>query len=257
MGVINLTPDSFWTGSRPVGAEAAVAHALELAAEGADLLDLGAESTRPGAAPVTPAEEQDRLLPVLEALRADTDLPLSVDTRHAATAALALDAGADAVNDVSGGRDPGMFPLAAARKCGLVLMHMQGTPGTMQNAPTYGDVVAEVTGWLAARCRLAEEAGVDRARLVIDPGLGFGKTLEHNLALLRGLRTVAAGRPLLLGASRKSFIGALTGAETADRLPGSLAALGAAWRSRAAVVRVHDVTASVQFLEVAKAIAGG
>ncbi|MCP4571185.1 MAG: dihydropteroate synthase [bacterium] len=256
MGVINLTPDSFWAGSRPSGVEATVEHALALAAAGADLLDLGAESTRPGAGFVEPAAEQDRLLPVLETLRAATDLPLSVDTRHGATAAAALDAGADVINDIGGGGDPDMFPLAATRDCGLVLMHMQGTPGTMQDAPTYGDVTAEVTGWLAARCRLAEDAGVPQARLVVDPGIGFGKTLDHNLALLRDLRAVAVGRPLLVGASRKSFIGMITGATVEERLPGSLAALGTAWSGGATVVRVHDVAASVQFLEVTRAIAG-
>jgi dihydropteroate synthase len=259
MGVVNLTPDSFWAGSRPGrpdDVDAAVAHALSLAAAGADLLDLGAESTRPGAAPVTPAAEQERLLPVLTALRAETGLPLSVDTRHADTARRALDAGADAVNDVTGAADPQMLPLVAVRGCGLVLMHMQGTPRTMQTAPRYHDVVAEVTGWLAARCRLAEEAGVAPDRLVVDPGIGFGKTLDHNLALLRSLDRVAGGRPLLLGASRKRFIGELTGAEVAARLPGSLAALAAAWQGGAGFVRVHDVAASVQFLDVLRGIAG-
>ncbi len=254
MGIVNLTPDSFWAGSRPPGVEAAVEHALALAADGADLLDLGAESSRPGAAPVTPSEEQDRLVPVLTALRAATDLPLTVDTRHAATAALALDAGADAVNDISGGGDPDMLPLVAARGCGLVLMHMQGDPATMQERPRYHDAVAEVAGWLAARCRLAEDAGVARDRLVVDPGIGFGKTLDHNLALLRSLEGVAGDRPLLLGASRKSFIGMLTDAEVGDRLPGSLAALTAAWSGGASVVRVHDVAATVQFLDVLKAL---
>ncbi|MFO7608812.1 MAG: dihydropteroate synthase [Candidatus Krumholzibacteriia bacterium] len=250
MGIVNLTPDSFWAGSRSGAVDEAVAFALRLEAEGADLLDLGAESSRPGAQAVGAAAEQDRLLPVLAALRTETALPLTVDTTRAATARLALDAGADAVNDITAGADPGMLPLVADRGCGLVLMHMQGTPRTMQDDPRYADVVAEVTGWLAARGRLAEEAGVPRARLCVDPGIGFGKTLAHNLALLRGLDRIAGGRPLLLGASRKGFIGALTGAPVPDRLPGSLAALAAAWRSRAAVVRVHDVAASVQFLDV-------
>ncbi|HPF69239.1 MAG TPA: dihydropteroate synthase [Candidatus Krumholzibacteria bacterium] len=254
MGIVNLTPDSFWAGSRPGGIEAAVARALQLADEGADILDLGAESTRPGADEVGPDREQERLLPVLAALRARTGRALSVDTRHAATARLALEAGADIINDVSGAADPDMLALVAERGCGLVLMHMQGTPRTMQHDPRYGDVVAEVTGWLAARARLAEEAGVARERLCLDPGIGFGKTLEHNLALLRGLGAVAGGRPLLVGASRKSFIGALTGAAVADRLPGSLAALAAAFAGGAAVVRVHDVAASVQYLDVLAAV---
>jgi dihydropteroate synthase len=257
MGIVNLTPDSFWSGSRPDGVEAAVAHALELAAAGADLLDLGAESTRPGADPVDTHAEQERLLPVLRRLRAATDLPLTVDTRHAATARAALDLGADAVNDVTGGDDPEMLSLVAGRGCGLVLMHMQGTPRSMQSDPRYHDVVAEVGGWLVARCRLAEEAGVPGGRLAVDPGIGFGKSLAHNLALMRSLDRLAADRPLLLGASRKRFIGDLTGADVDERLPGSLAALAAAWHGGAALVRVHDVAASVQFLDVLAGIAGG
>ncbi len=253
MGIVNLTPDSFWAGSRPDaagGIDAAVAAALRLVDEGADLLDLGAESSRPGAESIGPEREQQRLLPVLAALRPLTDLPLTVDTTRATTARAALDAGADAINDISGAADPLMLPLVAERGCGLVLMHMQGTPRTMQQDPQYTDVVAEVGGWLAARCAAAEAAGVASDRLVVDPGLGFGKTLEHNLALLRGLERVAGGRPLLVGASRKSFIGLLSGAPVAERLPGSLAALVAARRAGASLVRVHDVAASIQFLDV-------
>jgi len=255
MGIVNLTPDSFWQGSRSTGIAPAVEHALGLVADGADLLDLGAESTRPGATALSAAEEQERLLPVLEALRKETDLPLTVDTVRATTARAALDAGADGINDVTSASDPDMLPLVAERGCGLVLMHMQGTPRTMQTSPRYDDVVAEVAGFLATRCRLAGEAGVERAKLVVDPGIGFGKTLEHNLALLRSLDQVAAGRPLLLGASRKSFIGKITKAEVGDRLPGSLAALTAAWQGGAALVRVHDVAETIQFLEVLGALA--
>jgi len=255
MGIVNLTPDSFYPASRREGPLAAVAYALDLIAQGADVLDLGAESSRPGAAPVSAAEEQDRLLPVLSALRAETDRPLTVDTVRAETAGLALEAGADAVNDISGAADPAMFPLAAERDCGLILMHMQGTPGDMQDAPAYTDVVSEVAAWLDARCAAAVAAGVKRARLVVDPGLGFGKTLNHNLALLNRLDTVADGRPLLLGASRKSFISHLTGAPVDDRLPGSLAALARAWHTGSTLVRVHDVAASVQFLDVLGAVA--
>lgn len=254
MGILNLTPDSFHAPSRQQNTETAVRTAMEMAGGGADLLDLGAESTRPGAAPVSAEQELERLIPVLEAVRRETDLPITVDTVRALTAEAALECGASAVNDISGGADPAMFPLVARRGCGLILMHMQGTPRTMQDAPRYHDVTAEVAGWLAARCILAQEAGVPSERLVVDPGIGFGKTLEHNLALLTGLRTVAKDRPLLLGASRKSFIGQITGADTGDRLPGSLAALTAAFGHGATVVRVHDVGASVQFLEVMKAI---
>jgi dihydropteroate synthase len=254
MGIVNLTPDSFHAPSRPKGTAAAVEHALRLIDEGADILDLGAESSRPGSDPIGAEEELRRLLPVLRTLRDETDRPLTVDTIRSTTAAAALDSGADAINDISAGTaDPLLLDLAAARGCGLILMHMQGTPGTMQQAPAYGDVVAEVTGWLTGRCRVAEEAGVAGERLVVDPGIGFGKTLRHNLDLMRQLDRVAGDRPLLLGASRKSFIGQLTGAETADRLPGSLAAVAAAWRHRAAIVRVHDVAATVQFLDVLRA----
>ena len=256
MGIVNLTPDSFHPGSRTGSPEAAIDRALDLAAKGADLLDLGAESSRPGADPVGSAEEQDRLLPVIEALRPETDIPLSVDTVRADTARAALAAGADAVNDISAGTlDPAMLPLAAEAGCGLVLMHMQGTPRTMQDDPRYHDVVAEVLGWLAARCRLAEEAGVAAARLMVDPGIGFGKNLAHNLSLLKELSELAAGRPLLLGASRKRFIAGITGAAVEDRLPGSLAAVAAAWQAGATMVRVHDVAATRQFLEVMKAVA--
>jgi len=256
MGIVNLTPDSFYAGSRPAGCGPAVELALRLQAEGADILDLGAESSRPGAEPVDQAEELDRLLPVLEALRAETSLPVTVDTVRAGTARAALDAGADGINDISAGQhDLEMIPLAADHRCGLVLMHMRGIPRTMQDSPTYTDVVAEVAGWLAARCRLALDQGVAPERLLVDPGIGFGKTRDHNLALLGHLKAVAGGRPLLLGASRKRFIGEITGAAVEDRLPGSLAALHCAWQGGASVVRVHDVKESVQYLEVLKAVA--
>ncbi len=255
MGIVNLTPDSFYPDSRPSDSGSAVEYALKQVASGSDLIDLGAESTRPGSEPVGEAEEMDRLLPVLEALRRETVIPVTVDTVRANTARAALDAGADAINDISAGiLDPKMIPLAAERGCGLVLMHMQGIPRTMQDAPKYYDVVAEVSGWLAARCRLAHDAGVAPERLMVDPGIGFGKTLAHNLALLGHLDTVAAGRPLLLGASRKRFIAEISGAGVDERLPGSLAALACAWQGSASMVRVHDVKESVQFFEVLKAV---
>ena len=255
MGIVNLTPDSFYPDSRASGPGAAVEYALEQMAAGADLIDLGAESTRPGSEPVGEAEEMDRLLPVLEALRKETGIPVTVDTVRSATAGASLDAGADAINDISAGMlDPKMIPLAAERRCGLVLMHMQGIPRTMQEAPEYFDVVAEVSGWLAARCRLALDEGVAPEKLMVDPGIGFGKTLAHNLALLGRLNTVAGGRPLLLGASRKRFIAEISGAGVDERLPGSLAALACAWQGAASVVRVHDVKETVQFFEVLKAV---
>ena len=250
MGVLNLTDDSFYPASRQASADAALTAALGMLEAGADLLDVGAESTRPGAVPVEAAAEQDRILPVIEALRRETDAPLSVDTYRPETARLALAAGADAVNDIAGGRDPGLLEVVATAGCGLVLMHMRGEPRNMQDDPRYENVTAEVAAWLADRVVVAEAAGVAAERIVVDPGIGFGKLLEHNLTLLADLHRIGGGRPVLVGASRKSFIGRFTGAAVADRLGGSLAALAAAYAGGAAVVRVHDVAASVQFLEV-------
>jgi dihydropteroate synthase len=255
MGILNLTPDSFWAGSRVAPADAAAA-ARALAAAGADLLDLGAESSRPGAEPVSGEDERSRLLPALHAVREAVDLPLTIDTVRAETAHAALAAGADGINDISAGRfDPDLFPLAAATGCGLILMHMRGAPRTMQDEPAYADVVTEVAAHLAERAQAAEAAGVARDRICVDPGIGFGKTLAHNLALLSHLESLAGGRPLLLGASRKSFIGRLTGAPPESRLGGSLAAVVAAFRAGAHVVRVHDVAETVQLLDVLAAVA--
>ena len=256
MGVVNLTPDSVFPASRRSDPGPAVEAALRLADEGADLLDLGAVSSRPGAAPVSEAQEQARLLPALRALRPRTDLPLTIDTTSAATARLALDAGADGINDITAGLgDPGLLPLAARRGCGLILMHMQGDPRTMQDDPRYSDPTVEVRGFLADRVAAARAAGVAGDRIAVDPGLGFGKRPADNLALLATLRVLGGGQPLLVGASRKSFIAHLTGAPVEERLPGSLAALAAAFAGGAAVVRVHDVAASRQFLTVLAAIA--
>lgn len=250
MGIVNLTPDSFFPASRRPDPMAAVDAALAMLDEGADLLDLGAESTRPGADPVPPDAEQNRLLPVLESLRSRTDAPLTVDTRRVSTAELALALGADAVNDVAAGRNPGLLEAVARADRGVVLMHMKGEPRSMQNDPSYDDPVSEIAAWLASRTVAAVEAGIPVGRIVVDPGIGFGKALPHNLALMAHLPAVAGDRPLLLGASRKRFIGEITGAEVGDRLPGSLAALAAAFAGHASVVRVHDVAASVQFLDV-------
>jgi len=254
MGILNVTPDSFYPPSRASDPAAAVAAGLAMLAAGADLLDLGAESSRPGSRPVSAAEEQDRLMPVVTALRRETARPLSVDTARAETARLALAAGADAVNDIAAGRDPDMLPLVAERRCGLVLMHMRGQPANMQDSPRYADVVAEVAAWLAGRAAAAERAGVAAAKILVDPGIGFGKRIEHNLALLANLDRLGNGRALLVGASRKSFIGDLTGAPVDARLSGSLAALAAAFAGGTTVVRVHDVAASVQFLDVLAAL---
>jgi dihydropteroate synthase len=251
-GILNVTPDSFSDGGRFLEPAAAVEQALRLVQEGADVLDVGGESTRPGATPVAVEEEVRRTAPVIEALRrARVSVPISIDTRRANVARAALDAGADIVNDVSAGRtDPGLLPLVAERRAGLVLMHMLGEPATMQRAPAYADVLGEVAEFLAERRRVALEAGVGGERLWVDPGIGFGKTLEHNLALLQGLDRVGRGAPVLLGASRKSFLGALTGRPAQERLLGSLACVARAHAAGTAAVRVHDVAATRELLEV-------
>ncbi len=256
MGIVNVTPDSFSDGGAYAAPEAALAHARRLIAEGADVIDVGGESTRPGSLPIDAAVELARVVPVVAALRAETTVPISVDTTKAEVAAAALAVGADMVNDVSAGRfDAGMLPLVAARGAAIVLMHMQGVPATMQDAPAYGDVVGEVREFLAERAAAACAAGVAAERVWIDPGIGFGKRHEHNLALLAGLeRLVDLGYPVVLGASRKGFLGALTGASAHARLPASLAAAVCAAAHGARVVRVHDVAATRHALAVADAI---
>lgn len=260
MGVLNVTPDSFSDGGRHAKAEEAVARAFRMAEEGADLVDIGGESTRPGAEPVTDEEEARRVLPVLEGLQdAGFPLPVSIDTRHAATARLCLEQGAHIINDVSALSDPGMVPMLLDVGAPVVLMHMRGEPKTMQVEPSYQDVVDEVMRGLAARRDMAVAAGISKDAIVLDPGLGFGKRTgggtEDNCVLLSGLpRLHALGHPLLVGASRKRFIGNLSGAPVDARLPGSLAAaLAAAWAG-AAIVRVHDVAETVQALSVAAAL---
>lgn len=257
MGIVNVTPDSFSDGGRFLDPAAAVAHGRRLAAEGADILDLGAESSRPGSDPVPAEEELRRLLPVVRGLReALPEVPLSVDTTKAAVAEAALDHGADMVNDISAGTfDPAVVPLCARRRAPLVLMHLRGTPKTMQEAPYYRDPVAEVKGELEGRLRAAEAAGLGPGTLLLDPGIGFGKRPEDNLALLRDLPPLASlGYPLLVGVSRKSLVGALTGAPVEDRLPGSLAFHVAALLGGARIFRVHDVAAHRQALACAAAL---
>jgi len=255
MGVLNVTPDSFSDGGRfagPNGSEDAIAAGHAMAAAGAAILDVGGESTRPGAASVDPAAELARVLPVIEGLR---DLPVSIDTRHTFVAKRALEAGAVLVNDVSGGADTGMLETVAEAGAGIVLMHMRGDPGSMQETPRYADVVGEVEGYLLARARAAEDAGVPRERILLDPGIGFGKTLEHNLALLRSLpRLGGHGYPLLLGVSRKSFLGLVTGREVADRRDATTASVTLCATAGAAVVRVHDVDAALDAVKVAAAM---
>ena len=260
MGVVNVTPDSFSDGGRLASLGAALAHALTLDADGADILDIGGESTRPGAEPVSAAEEIARTLPLLTALRPRTTRRLSIDTCKPEVAEAAVRVGADIWNDVSALGAPGAPELAARLGCEVVLMHMQGEPRTLQTSPHYDDVLAEVCAFLEARAGIALAAGVARERIWLDPGIGFGKTLEHNLALLAGLPAlVGLGFPVLLGASRKRFIAAVGagGQLASDRLGGSLAAALAGARAGVAAVRVHDVAETVQALEVQAAIAAG
>jgi dihydropteroate synthase len=256
MGVVNATPDSFSDGGRFLDPEAAADQAERLLAEGADLVDVGGESTRPGAGPVPPEEERRRVVPVIERLRArGVAAPISVDTRRAQVARAALEAGADLVNDVSALGDPAMGAVVAAAGVPVVLMHMRGTPADMAERASYGDVVAEVRHELAAALARAEALGIPRDRTILDPGLGFAKTPGQTVRLLarvgelRDLR-----RPLLVGPSRKRFIGHLTGAEVGDRLPGTLAAVTACVLAGVELVRVHDVAAARQAALVAAAL---
>jgi len=260
MGIVNITPDSFSDGGRLETAEAAIAHALKLEAEGADILDLGAESTRPGSEAVSVDEELGRLMPVIEGLAGRTKALISIDTRKAEVMRRAAAAGADILNDVSALEfDPEAMEAAAESRLTVVLMHALGDPKTMQVDPRYDDVTLEVFDYLERRIAAAEAAGIDRARLVADPGIGFGKTVAHNLQLMRELALFhALGVPVLLGASRKRFIGTLTGVEVAaDRVAGSVGAALAAAGQGAQIIRVHDVAATRQALTVWEASVSG
>ena len=257
MGIVNITPDSFSDGGRHLDVAAACRRAERLVLEGADILDLGGESTRPGSEPVPEEEEIRRVVPVIREITA-LGLPLSVDTSKAAVARAALEAGAAVVNDVTALGDPAMGPVVATFGAGLVLMHMRGRPRTMQANPVYEDLLGEVCAFLRERRDRAEACGVARERILLDPGIGFGKRLEHNLELLARLPEIAAlGSPVLVGASRKRFLEALTGvAEPEDRVAGSVAAAVAARLRGASVLRVHDVAATREALAVADAVLG-
>jgi dihydropteroate synthase len=255
MGIVNVTPDSFSDGGELLDAEAAAKRALEMVLDGADILDIGGESTRPGSTEVPADVELERVLPVIGRLREQTEVPLSIDTRKAEVAVEALRAGATIVNDVSAGADPGMFEAVRASGAGMVLMHMQGEPSTMQSQPRYDDVVAEVHELLRQRADAAVRAGIERDRLCIDPGIGFGKALEHNLLLLRDVRVLLdLGLPVLVGPSRKRFLGTILGTEVGDRLEGTAAAV--AWLAAMGVhvVRVHDVKEMARVARVIDAI---
>ncbi len=257
MGIVNVTPDSFSDGGEFLDPARAIAHGLELIEERADILDIGGESTRPGAEDVPAEVEMGRVVPVVEGL-AGAGVPISIDTSKAAVAAAAIDAGAGIVNDVTACSDPEMAPLCAERGVELILMHMLGSPRTMQDDPSYDDVVDDVRAFLAERIEWAVSTGVDQRLIMVDPGIGFGKTLEHNLELIARLGELAElGRPIVLGTSRKRFIGKLTGRDVDERLGGSLASAVVGAANGADVLRVHDVAATADALRVASAIDTG
>ncbi len=258
MGILNVTPDSFSDGGQFLDASAAIEHGVKMAEQGAAIIDVGGESTRPESKPVPPAEQIRRVVPVIGALAERVDVPISIDTTDADVARTALLAGASILNDVTALSDPKMIDVAVQQQVPVILMHMQGTPATMQAEPHYHDVVAEVRDFLLARAEKAVRIGIPRERVFIDPGIGFGKTLEHNLLLLRNLDKLAAtGYRVLVGPSRKGFIGKLTGRdEPAERVFGTAAAVAQCVTGGASIVRVHDVPEMVDVAKVAAAIAG-
>lgn len=253
MGVLNVTPDSFYDGGRHLDLDAAITHGRAMYEAGADLIDVGGESSRPGSRPVSASEEMKRVIPVIAALSKDCPVLISVDTTKPDVARAALEAGAHVVNDISAGRaGDAMFELVRDYNAGLILMHMQGSPTTMQSNPMYRDVVSEVFSFLQDRVRIAEAAGVSREAMAVDPGIGFGKTFDHNWQLLQGLRMLTrCDLPVAVGCSRKRFLGVLCDRETTDRLPASLAALTVAILNGAAIIRVHDVIESCDAARVA------
>ncbi len=256
MGIVNVTPDSFSDGGAFASVDDAVKRAIQLVSEGADLLDVGGESTRPGSDPVPADDEISRTAPVIQRIVQELpDVPVSIDTRKPGVARAAIDAGACIVNDISAGADPSMFDVVRDAGVGLVLMHMKGEPKTMQDDPTYHDVVAEVRGFLGDRVEAAVAAGIGRDRLCVDPGIGFGKSLEHNLAILRDIGAFHhLDVPLLVGPSRKRFVGVLTDTEVDDRVDGSAGAVAWCAAQSVEIVRVHDVKAMVRVVRVVDAI---
>ncbi len=256
MGIVNVTPDSFSDGGQFLDTAAAVAHGLKLVEQGAGILDVGGESSRPGAVPVSEAEELRRVVPVITRLAGQVKVPISIDTVKVAVAQAALDAGASMVNDVASDRtDPALWKLVAESGAAYVCMHRQGTPQTMQDNPAYEDVVREVGEYFSGRLLRLDDCGLGRDQIILDPGIGFGKGLKHNLRLLGALREFAAWqRPLLIGVSRKSFIGRLLGAELAARLPGALACASQAVAAGAQIIRAHDVAETVGAVRMTEAI---
>jgi dihydropteroate synthase len=255
MGVLNVTPDSFSDGGEFFATNAAIRHGLEMAQNGAEIIDVGGESTRPGAEPVSPNEEMDRVLPVITRIVGSSSVYVSIDTSKAVVARAAIEAGATTINDVTGGRgDSAMFPLAAETGAALIIMHMQGTPRTMQTNPTYGDVVEEVAEFFRRQFAQAVRSGIDPMRIAFDPGIGFGKTPAHNLQLLASLpRLRVEGRPLVVGVSRKSFLGKISG-DRADRAAATIAMTSLLRERGAHVLRVHDVAPNVQSLRTTEAL---
>jgi len=257
MGILNVTPDSFSDGGRFNTTDKALAHAMKMVEQGADIIDIGGESTRPGAAKVSVEEEIARVVPVIEALAKRSEVPISIDTYKSQVAKKAMDAGASIINDISGLRfDFQMAGVAAQYKAGLVLMHIKGTPEDMQQDPQYEDLLGEVKSYLSGSIKIALEAGIEKSAIAIDPGIGFGKTVEHNLSLIKNLSYFKGiGCPIVIGASRKSFIGKLNNdIPASERLPGSLAAAVLAVQNGAAIIRCHDVAETKQALRVARAI---
>lgn len=259
MGVLNVTPDSFSDGGAFVDVDKAVAHGLAMAKAGATIIDVGPESTRPGSDSVSIADQIKRAVPVIKGLAGKTDAAISIDTRFAEVAAAAIDAGASMINDVTALSDPKMAHLAAGKQVPVILMHMQGDPATMQREPVYQDVVAEVLSYLLERAKVAESCGILPERIIIDPGIGFGKTFDHNLELLRNLkRFTQSGYRVMLGASRKRFIGTITSKEVpADRVYGTAATTALAVAAGVSIVRVHDVAETVDVVKVSNQICSG
>lgn len=256
MGILNRTPDSFSDGGRFISEEGAVSHGLRMASEGADIIDVGGESTRPGSAPVSAQEEIDRVMPVIKRLRGLVDIPISVDTSKAEVAREALNNGASMVNDITGLRgDSKMAGLVAERGVPIVVMHMKGTPRTMQLKPRYGDLIGEIIGSLKESISIAQTAGIDEEKIITDPGIGFGKTLEHNLVIIKELaRFKSLGRPILIGVSRKSFIGQILGKGVTERLMGTASSAALSIYNGANILRVHDVKEMVEVARVADSI---
>jgi dihydropteroate synthase len=255
MGVINVTPDSFSDGGRHADSEVAIEAAAAMAGSGADIIDVGGESTRPGAAEVSATEEAARILPVIEGIKSRVGVRISVDTMKAEVARRALDAGADMINDVSGLRDPGMLPLLVDGNVPVILMHMRGSPRTMQQATNYDDLLGELAAFLRQRAESAVAAGLSDDKIIIDPGVGFGKSVEGNLLILERLEVLQkVGKPILIGASRKSFIGAVLDRPVEERLEGSLAVAAWASASGAHIIRAHDVDATVRVVRMIDAI---